>query len=254
LRVFAIFWICLVTATLSAQEGYYSNSTHNFNKFWKSLAPGNKDSAVCTYEFNWTAYRGTHPIVKIVNSEIARLACNSWNDSCPGDSLTEKWIEQQSEYFRSEWMAERNSSNPWIDHSFFTLISVADNGIFLSISKNTDTYTGGAKPYIRSEFSVIDKSNSSRVASWQSLFKDTLSLLKIAEAQFRMEYEILDSIPTNRDWFFGKEFYLPQQFYFDQNGLNFSYDSGEIVPPSMGYPVFQLPYEKIEILAKKPLR
>jgi hypothetical protein len=247
LKLFASILFALVSLSLSAQDGYYFTSTHNFNQYWKKFSADKTDSSVCNFEFNWTAFRGDHPLVAVLTKEAAALACLPFNDSCAGDSITENWVDRQSKSLKNDWLEVlKDTSNPMVYHDFYGELTAVENDSFVSLLLYMDVFTGGARPDNYHRYAVINRSDQKRIHSWESLFTDTAAMLRLGAAAFLEEYE--PSQGADSTWF--QEFFLPQNFYFDSVGMHFMYSSGDLTPPSYGPAILSFPFGKIDAFAR----
>ena len=115
----------------------------------------------------------------------------------------------------------------------------------INVTLNHATYTGGAHGYAAARSLVFDR-NTGKIIPRNAWFKNETELLKIAEAAFRAQNEIaLDAELESQ--FFGLEsgFVLPENIYFESDGLKFVFNAYEIASYAQGSQSFILTYETL---------
>jgi hypothetical protein len=121
----------------------------------------------------------------------------------------------------------------------------------INITLNHATFTGGAHGYAAVRSLVFDR-NTGSVIPVQDLFQDEKAFLEIAEVAFRAQNEISEDIDLQSQ-FFGMEsgFILPENVFFEKDGLKFLYNPYEIASYAQGSQSFILTYETLKPFLKR---
>ncbi len=138
------------------------------------------------------------------------------------------------------------------DWTIETMVEVTySDSSYLGLSMSNFSYTGGAHPNTYVSLKILDKT-SGKELKLQDIVKNTGSIKKLAEKNFREQYEILPNSSLNDQgfWFEEDEFTLPTNIGISNDGLEFYYNPYEIAPYSMGPSNILLPFSKIENLMK----
>lgn len=226
----------------------------NLEKTWKLINPGTGDTAVCLYNVSYQTYEGKGKARKLAN-RLNQLMNNAvTTDTAHKELNLDQRVEQDAEEFRQEWQSLNSDSDcnwtyNYAKQQSFSICNSNDD--YITISDFGYYYTGGAHGLEVAVYTVLNKKNGEPVENWTGLFKDTLSVMQIAESEFRKAKAIPDNVPTNRDWFWNGLFYLPNNFAFTDAGMLFHYNSYEIAPYAQGATELIIPYDKLNPLFKK---
>jgi hypothetical protein len=238
------------TAGIKGLKIYQSNLEKN----WKLLNPGTGDTATCTYNVSYQTYEGKGKARKLAN-RLNQLMNNAvTTDTAHKELNLDQRVEQDAEEFRQEWQNLNSDSDcDWTynyakQQSFSICNSNAD---YVTVSDFAYYYTGGAHGLEVAVYTVLSKKTGDPIENWTDIFKDSLSVLKVAESEFRKLKAIPQDVSTNRDWFWNGLFYLPNNFAFTDAGLLFYYNSYEIAPYAQGATELIIPYEKLNPYFKK---
>ncbi|MBM3921533.1 MAG: DUF3298 domain-containing protein [Sphingomonadales bacterium] len=165
------------------------------------------------------------------------------------------WAVGWNEQFEAEDSSPINYSFGlnWYEENNNGLSHQTPNNICLYQSING--YYGGAHPMGGVAYMVYSLPDISPVKNWQSLFTDTLAILKIAEEIFRKDNKLgpRTSLEKAGYWFSDNKFHLNDNFGLDAEGLFFYFNAYEIAPYAMGPTDVSLPYSRINKYLKKPL-
>ncbi|KQC13877.1 MAG: hypothetical protein APR63_07050 [Desulfuromonas sp. SDB] len=145
---------------------------------------------------------------------------------------------------------ESNADDPlnigWEDQRTVEVIYNYHN--IFSVGCNFYSFTGGAHPNGWTDYYNFDI-QTGEVIDLQYLFsyRETKKLQTTGENLFRDMYGIRpDENFSDYDfWFPDDEFYLTENFFIDDQGLTFYYNSYEIAPYSSGPTELHIPYELI---------
>ena len=138
------------------------------------------------------------------------------------------------------------------DWSNETMIEVTySDSSYLGLSMSNFSYTGGAHPNTSISLRIFDKI-SGKDLKLGDVVKNTNSIKKLVEKNFREQYEILPDGSLNEHgfWFEEDKFALPENIGISNDGLKFFYNSYEIAPYSMGQSDILLPFSEIKNLMK----
>ncbi|MCH8545497.1 MAG: DUF3298 and DUF4163 domain-containing protein [Cryomorphaceae bacterium] len=139
---------------------------------------------------------------------------------------------------------------PW-ELERMAVVNYNQNG-YIGISVSDYSFTGGAHPnsyHQHSLFSIDD----GQVVKWSNIVADTDEFLTFAESRFRDNKSLSKTASFEAEgyWFEGDVFYLPDNFFLDENGINFFYNAYEIAPYSEGAIVLSIGWEEMSTYLKK---
>ncbi len=218
---------------------------------WKMRNAGTGDTVGCVYDVHYQTYKGKGKAKKL--SAVLNNLMNSaiTTDTGYSNMSIDERVKQDAMGFYQEWQSlNSDSSSEWsykyLKEQTFRILH-ANKG-FISLRDDANYFTGGAHNIGVTVFSVIRLKDNKAVESWKELFKDPEAVLKIAEATFRKDKAIQDVILTGQDWFYGEKFYLPDNFAFTDEGIQFVYNMYEIAKGSEGATYLTLTYKQLENL------
>ena len=113
------------------------------------------------------------------------------------------------------------------------------------------SYTGGAHPNYYVSKKIFDK-ETGQLLQLLDIVKDTSSLKKLVEIDFRKQVEIspTESLSAAGFWFEKDQFKLPLNVGMTNDGLGFYYNPYEVAPYAQGTIEIILPFEKVEKFLK----
>jgi len=221
---------------------------------------GTVDTVSCSRSHYFIWFDETTPAGKELNNQLYGMV----NEKNIGslDELKEimtedfnDWAEGWNSQFEAEDSSPINYSFGlnWYEENNNGLSHQTPNNICLYQSING--YYGGAHPMGGVAYMVYSLPDISPVKNWQTLFTDTLAILKIAEEIFRKDNNLgpRTSLEKAGYWFSDNKFHLNDNFGLDAEGLFFYFNSYEIAPYAMGPTNITLPYSRINNYLKKPL-
>jgi hypothetical protein len=113
-----------------------------------------------------------------------------------------------------------------------------------------DTYTGGAHPLHFQSLFNFDV-NTGNIVPWEEMFADTAAFSAIAEVHFwKMKEEAFGSELANEEFFWGGEFYLPENIGFVEEGVLLLYNEYEVAPYVYGAQYCFVPYTELKGILK----
>lgn len=114
----------------------------------------------------------------------------------------------------------------------------------VSLAMSSYLNTGGAHGSLNISFLNFDLISGKQLAS-SEVIKDLKSFTKVAESHFKKEY-VEGKTNSVEDYFFGKEFQLPDNLGFNEDGVVLLYNVYEIASLGDGIIEFTIPFEEIE--------
>lgn len=117
----------------------------------------------------------------------------------------------------------------------------------LNISLSSYTYTGGAHGN-QGDYSLLFDPNNGKPLEYRDLFNDVNGFTDYAEKKFRQEFKISEMAPINDGglMFEGENFALPNNIFFEEDGLLLFYNTYEISSYADGPKKLKLPYNDIK--------
>ncbi len=107
------------------------------------------------------------------------------------------------------------------------------------------TNTGGAHPNVYQSFTNFDI-DSGEELYYEDFVIDSLALLKIAEERFYTSRNEMDGGIEKDDAFWGKPFYLPENFAVTNKGVKFFYNNYEVLAYVFGPTEFTISYADLK--------
>lgn len=114
---------------------------------------------------------------------------------------------------------------------------------FLVLEKNFSAYTGGLHPNYSTTMVCFDVKNK-KLLHLKDILKADANLSAVLESCFREQYGLKKN-QSLKEILFEEEIYENHNFYFNNNGLAFKYNTYEIAPYSEGEISIFLPFSKI---------
>ena len=113
------------------------------------------------------------------------------------------------------------------------------------------TNTGGAHPNVYQSFTNFDLTTGEEIY-YEDFVTDTTALQQLAEARFYATRKKMDGEIDKDDAFWGKPFYLPENFAITKNGLKLFYNNYEALAYVYGPTEYVLTYEELEGVIEMP--
>lgn len=113
-----------------------------------------------------------------------------------------------------------------------------------------DSYTGGAHPlHFQSLFNFDTKTGD--LIPWEEMFLDTAAFATVAKTHFwKMKDEVFGNELNNEEFFWGGEFYLPENIGFVEDGLLLLYNEYEAAAYVYGAQYCLVPYTELKGILK----
>lgn len=183
-------------------------------------------------------------VAKTINKNIASTILKSIPNSKNNTSIKEALIAFDEEYktFKSEFS---ESEQTWSLAVETELLYKTETIITMGLSVYSDT--GGAHGSDTIQFLNFNPKTGDLYSN-EDLFSDIEGFKKIAEIYFldHMKNEGSDI----SEFFFGKDFQLPENIGFNEEGIILLYNVYEIASYNQGYTEFVIPIERAESFLK----
>lgn len=210
------------------------------------------DSTDCTsIRFSYPKFSQlTGPLADSVRVLTARTFAISTGTEAEMDSSQDAFIKEYSDLITTE---EEGPTVPWF---LQTGLSVeGQNTRWICFDEGSSGYTGGAHDFGYSQYHILEKATG-RHLHLADFFDSTglKKLTRLGEIEFCIERGIKDNMTFEEAGFnFEDErFFLPENFCFKENGMEFIFNSYEVAPYVLGPTVFVIPANKIVGLMRKP--
>jgi hypothetical protein len=134
---------------------------------------------------------------------------------------------------------------PWEAHIHATVHYHTDS--LINIQVNNYTYTGGAHGY-EGNLSLLFNAATGKSLTYADIFKDKKAITAYAEKKFRAKFRIPPGANINSEGFMFENdtFALPQNIFFNKDGLLLVYNPYEAASYAEGPLELLLPYGDIE--------
>jgi hypothetical protein len=169
------------------------------------------------------------------------------------ENITKLYLQNVVNEFIREYKEFKNSEESyltsWYYHSSIDLCEVKKN--YLKVDLNTELYTGGAHGNRMVNHYMIKKV-SQQTITLKDICTDITLLTKLAEIKFRkfVEIDTVADLNENGFWFTDNRFYLPENFYFDEEGLTFVFNQYEVAPYVYGLIYIEFNWNEINSIVK----
>ena len=210
------------------------------------------DSTDCTsIRFTYPKFSQlTGPLADSVRVLTARTFAISTGTEAEMDSSQDEFIKEYSDLITTE---EEGPTVPWFLQTGLSVEGQTTRWICLD--EVSGGYTGGAHDFGYSQYHIMEKATGRHLHLAD--FFDTTGLKKLTrlgEIEFCIERGIKDNMTFEEAGFnFEDErFFLPENFCFKENGMEFIFNSYEVGPYVLGPTVFVIPANKIVGLMRKP--
>lgn len=217
----------------------------------KSVSGCKPDSGSCTYiRLAYPRFEGAaSPLADSLNQLIAQTFHASRVNETVLDSIADQFLKEYQTHLDNFQGKEISSWNVDIGLRVIRL-----NKKWICLEEASFGYTGGAHDFGTSQYHTLDISTG-RHLRLGDFFDSTglQKLTRLGEKYFCMARGIKD----NQTWeeagftFENDQFYLPDNFCFQEDGLRFIFNSYEIGPYVMGATEFLVPAHEIVPFMKK---
>lgn len=131
------------------------------------------------------------------------------------------------------------------------MIQIVERKTFSQLELNVWTYTGGAHGNGYTGYFIIEHSTGKELGLSEFIL-DLDAFTQIAEKYFRLQNEIdpMADLTELGFWFTDGIFRCNENFYFDDDNINFLFNNYEIAPYSAGQIHFSIPLSEIRQLLK----
>ena len=136
-----------------------------------------------------------------------------------------------------------DSAQPWTLSIETEILYQSENHLTIALTTYQDT--GGAHGNDRIDLLNFDP-ETGELLTYKDVFTDMESLKRIVEQEFHKNIASESNLDEQPDYFFGKEFQLPENFGFMEEGIIFLYNIYEVVSYDGGYMEFVVDVERLE--------
>ncbi|WP_333818770.1 DUF3298 and DUF4163 domain-containing protein [Ohtaekwangia sp.] len=155
------------------------------------------------------------------------------------------FIEEYENFIQAD--SEAIGMGGWY-HTTDVTVNIAGDSL-VSLTVNTDDYSGGAHPNAAVTFININP-RTGKTATLSDFLKPgyQAALTKLGEAIFRRERELADTASFKNNFFDfpDDKFKLNQNYGFTKEGIQFFYNSYEVAPYAAGPTDVVIPYSEIK--------
>jgi hypothetical protein len=210
------------------------------------------DSGECTYiRFTYPKFSElTSPLSDSIRKLMAKTFAIATGSEAEMDSSQVAFIKEYSDLMTDE---EEGPAVPWNLQSGLTV--EGQNARWICLEEVISGYTGGAHDFGDSQYHLLEKSTG-RHLHLADFFDSTglKKLTRLGEIEFCIERGIKDNVTFEEAGFTFENdvFFLPENFCFKENGMEFVFNSYEVGPYVLGPTVFVIPANKIVGLMRKP--
>jgi Protein of unknown function (DUF3298) len=218
-------------------------------KIYQNCRP---DSGECTYiRFSFPKFSQlSGPLSDSIRKIMAQTFSIPTGSEAEMDSSQDSFIKEYTHLMTDE---EEGPSVPWNMESGFSVEGQTTRWICLE--EGSSGYTGGAHDFGYSQYHILEKATG-RHLHLADFFDSTglKKLTRLGEIEFCIERGIKDNVTLEEAGFNfeNKIFFLPENFCFKENGMEFVFNSYEVGPYVLGPTVFVIPANKIVGLMRKP--
>lgn len=210
------------------------------------------DSTDCTsIRFTYPKFSQlTGPLGDSVRVLMARTFAIATGTEAEMDSSQVAFIKEYSDLITTE---EEGPTVPWFLQTGLSVEGQTTRWICLD--EVSGGYTGGAHDFGFSQYHILEKATG-RHLHLADFFDSTglKKLTRLGEIEFCIERGIKDNVTFEEAGFSFEDerFFLPENFCFKENGMEFIFNSYEVGPYVLGPTVFVIPANKIVGLMRKP--
>jgi hypothetical protein len=197
--------------------------------------------------------------LSILNTEKTEGKTSFFNELLYAGDTPDKYKDNLVEYCRKTYQdmqvfagvspgEELPASFNW---EYRETMEVWNPGGGLIITRDVDSYTGGAHGMSTRQYYVID-AGVPRLLGLEDFFRDPQSteLRRLIYAALRNYYGLAEGMPLSEGIFFEDEPELSGNFFLSEEGLGFHWNPYEIAPYSVGQVEISLPWNTIRPLLK----
>jgi len=197
---------------------------------------------------NFPKAEGNKVVSELINNTIQNYIISQTNLS--EDSLTNLSIDEAVERFNTEFKTFKvdfpDSSQKW--EAFIDGEVTYRSPEVISMAINSYLDTGGAHGNTNIRFFNFNP-QSGELYSKTELISNVEGLSEVITNQLKKEIKSNSDQPME-DFFFGKDFQLPESIGFSDEGLIILYNPYEIASYSQGIIEFTIPYEEVSSFLK----
>lgn len=199
---------------------------------------------------NYPRAKGTKTVAERINQTIEGYIANQMNmanDTLKNVSIDEsiKQFDFEFERFKSDFPEAPQQWEAFVDGE---VNYKSPELICIYINSYLDT--GGAHGNTVVRFLNFD-AQTGELLEKNALITDMNAFSKIVEQHFHSESKPQDEAETIEDFFFGKDFQMPESIGFNDEGVVILYNTYEIASYAQGITEFLIPYSEVNSLLKR---
>lgn len=257
------FYGCDMFTTKNDQESVngqtQSESTETKKALTYELTTYKKQSANCgnnndqcarvVVQYPFFSNNGSKYINTIIEEQLKNTLYSVISEEKSPDISVEKMTELIiSDY--NEYMEEFEDFNEKWDIDI-AVVTTYQKGDLVSLSFNSEYYTGGAHPNSTIEYKILDIS-SGRLLKTGDIVTDKKKLTSVAEKLFRKQKGLANTASLQEEGYFFEngQFNISDNIGLNQNGLVIYFNSYEIAPYVMGPSAVFVPFYEIKEILK----
>lgn len=194
-------------------------------------------------EVNYPFYTDNSESAKLINKNLSNVIANAIN---PMDTLKNVSIERAAEMFNTTYknfLRDFEDSNQ-VWEAFIDAEQTYQSPQVLSVSVNSYVDTGGAHGNTVINFLNFNPENG-KLYDNSDILELNDGLKELVKENFLAAIGKKTVKSDLKDYFFGEEFHLPENFGFSDDGLIFLYNTYEVSAYSLGITEFEIPYDQL---------
>ncbi|TXD82187.1 DUF3298 and DUF4163 domain-containing protein [Subsaximicrobium wynnwilliamsii] len=209
-----------------------------------------KTTEAANINFNYPKATGTKTVAERINQSIENYVANQTNMA--NDTLRNVTIDEAVKQFNFEYKRFKSdfpeAAQQW--EAFVDGEVTYKSPELICIYINSYLDTGGAHGNTVVRFLNFD-AQTGELLEKEALINDRAAFLKIVQQHFQSETKPQDQGETTEDFFFGKDFQLPESIGFNDEGVVILYNTYEIASYAQGITEFLIPYAEVNSLLKQ---
>jgi hypothetical protein len=240
---------CTDTPSTQQSSNNVDSLSYETITMMQSIDGCDKSTKGCTYiEFTYPQFTN---VGKTLADSMNMLIQKNFGD--PEKNITSPDSAQQDfiAAYKAFRKKEKDYSTPWSVEKNLSVIN--QNPKWLTLQYDEYTFTGGAHPNSYKLYSILEKTTGRKMILTD--FFDSTSIYKLmglGETEFRSAKGINpnQSLEEAGYWFEENRFHLNNNFYLNENGITFYYNTYEVGPYVVGATEITIPANKLVKLMK----
>ncbi len=188
-------------------------------------------------------FENAEAVQKQVDSIMLRIGTNTYSSLAAFiDESIEEYTRLKEEIpsYDMPWELER-----------MAVVNYNQSG-YIGVSVSDYSFTGGAHPNSHHQHSLFTIDDG-QLVTWTDIVTDADEFLSYAESVFRENKSLSKTASFEAEgyWFEGDAFYLPDNFFLDDKGINFFFNAYEVAPYSEGAIVLTIDWDMMARFMRK---